>query len=157
MKLSQNKKLNKMLQSTIKPALQQHQRLFLHPTYHPKDMSHKRMQEIYKETCGPMLGDLLDMRQLTVACHRPKNLRDLLIPSKLKSCPGKENNVEFHLKGTTLENHIEAINYEEIREKDVQEETINMKTEVARINSMLQDSGQATIIYNPYTRKHSRN
>ena len=54
-KISCNNKLNKTLQSAIKPALQQHQRLFLHPTYHPKDMPRKCMQEIYKETYEPML------------------------------------------------------------------------------------------------------
>ena len=92
----------------------------------------------------------LDICQLTVAYHRPKNLRNLLIPSKLKRCPGKEKNVEFHLKGTTLENYIDVINYKKIREKDVQEENIKMKKEAARINSMLQNSGQTSIVYNPY-------
>ena len=30
----------------------------------------------------------MDIKQLTVACHRPINLRDILIPSKLQDCTG---------------------------------------------------------------------
>ena len=58
----------------------------------PKDISQKRMKVTHKETCVPMLGDVLDVRQLTVAYYRPKNLRYLLTTSKFKMCPGKENN-----------------------------------------------------------------
>ena len=92
------------------------------------------------------------MRQLTMAYHRPKNLRDLLIRSKLKRCPGKENNVEFNLEGTPLGDCIEEINYGEMREKEIQEEDNNMKKEVVIINSMLKNSGQSSIFYNPYTK-----
>ena len=93
-----------MLQSAIKLALQQYQQLFLHPTHCPNDMSRKCMQVIYKEKCGAMLGHILDVCQLAVACDWPKNLRDLLTPSALKTCPGKENNAEFYVEGTPLVN-----------------------------------------------------
>ena len=62
-----------------------------------------------------MIGDLLGARQLTMAHHCPKNLRDLLIPSELNRCPGKESNAEFHLEGTPLGNRVDTINYEETR------------------------------------------
>ena len=85
------------------------------------------MHVICKEICGPMLGDLLDVRQLNAAYHRPKNLRDLLMPSTLKMCPGKENNVESHLEGSSLVNCIEEINYCETRENEIKEEGNDMK------------------------------
>ena len=91
-KISNNKKLNKMPQSAIKLALPQFQQLFSYHAHCPKHMSRKCIQVFYKETCGPMLGDGLFSRQLTVAYHRPKNLKDLLTPSELKMCPGKDNN-----------------------------------------------------------------
>ena len=73
------------------------------------------MQEIYVKTCGDLFKDLLDIQQLTVAYYRPDNIRDLLIPSKLKNCNEQENQVEFYLKDADLTDCIDEINYEQTR------------------------------------------
>ena len=92
-----------------------------------------------------MLGDVLDVLRLAVAYYRPKNLRDLLTPSALKMCQGKDNNAEFHLEGTPLVNCIEEKNYRETRENEIKEEGNYVKRKAARINSILKNSGQSTI------------
>ena len=74
------------------------------------------MQKLYAETCGPILRDLLDIRQLTIAYHRPKNLRDLLMPSKLRECDGEENQVDTYLDQVGLHQCTDEINYLDTRE-----------------------------------------
>ena len=73
------------------PPLLQSKPLFLHLPYHPKDISRKRLRDIYDATCQSSLscihndetdGDL-KIDRLTIAYSRPKNLRDLLFPTKL--------------------------------------------------------------------------
>ena len=70
-------------------------RIFFHLPYHPRDISRKTIRDIYEATCendsrtnfrhtvnqkscAPM-----QIHKLTVAYHRPKNLRDVLCPSAL--------------------------------------------------------------------------
>ena len=88
-----------------------------------------------------------------MAHHRPENLRDMLTPSKLKKCPGKENSVEFHIEGVPLVSCTEETNYGETRESETKEEGSSMKKEVARINFILKNLGQSTILCNPCTKK----
>ena len=70
--------------------------LFFHLPYHPKSISCKLIQQKYKEHCecpdrfGESFwhsknneGGVLEINKLTVAYSRPKNLRDLLSPSRL--------------------------------------------------------------------------
>ena len=73
------------------PPLLQSSPLFLHLPYHPKDISRKRLRDIYDATCQSSLscihndetdGDL-KIDRLTIAYSRPKHLRDLLCPTKL--------------------------------------------------------------------------
>ena len=49
------------------------------------------MQEIFTKTRGDLFKDLLAIQQLTVAYHRPDNIKDLLIPSKLKYSNRQKN------------------------------------------------------------------
>ena len=72
--------------------------LFLRWLYHPNDINRKQLRDIYKTTCETASPDnphgfrhLLNdhgfpmtIEQLTIAYHRDKNLRDLLIPSRLR-------------------------------------------------------------------------
>ena len=44
-----------------KSTLLPHQELYFHPVHHSKDVSRKTIQEVYKETCGPILRELLDV------------------------------------------------------------------------------------------------
>ena len=71
--------------------------LFFHLTYHPKSISRKLVQQKYKEHCeipdtkwGDSFrslkngeGGAMEINKMTVAYNRPKNLRDLLSPSRL--------------------------------------------------------------------------
>ena len=111
------------------------------------------MQEIYAKTCGPMLKDYLDIQQLTIAYHRPKNLRDLLMFSKLKPCQGIENQVETYLQEAQLEDCIEEINYDDTREEEINQEQHHLNVEVHRINKLAKPINKK-LIYNPYTKKH---
>ena len=45
-------------------------------------------------------------------------MRDLKLPSKLKSHDREKNNIEFHIKGTLLELYITEIEYYSNREKE---------------------------------------
>ena len=72
-------------------------RIFFHIPYHPRDISRKRIRNIYQDTCesdptcagsfksmpNDETGDHMTIDKMTVAYHRPKNLRDLLSPSAL--------------------------------------------------------------------------
>ena len=69
--------------------------VLLHQEYHPKDVSRCALQRIHRETCGPVFRDLLGVDRAMVACHKPKNLKDLVIPSRMKDC------VEPGLKAST--------------------------------------------------------
>ena len=100
--------------------IKNHQRLFLHPTYHPKCASRRSMKELFNNTCKPILREILDTQKLMITCHRPTNLRDILNLSKVKTC--KEKKVSHHLIKTLLENTITELNYEELRNKKIQQE-----------------------------------
>ena len=47
-------------------------------------MSRCAAQRIYRETCGPVFKDLLGVDRAMVAYHKRKNLKDLVIPSRMK-------------------------------------------------------------------------
>ena len=70
--------------------------LFFHIPFHSRDISRRKIRDIYERTCetGPNGYNFLDMpndlsgrtmhiSRLTVAYSKPKNLRDILCPSKL--------------------------------------------------------------------------
>ena len=71
------------------------ERAFFHLPYHPKDISRKTIRKTYSTTCENESTDFRRLRndktkknmkieQLTIAYHRPKNLRDKLCSSKLR-------------------------------------------------------------------------
>ena len=70
--------------------------LFFHIPYHTRDISRQKIRDIYEKTCeGEPQGfnfkhipnedtdEIMKISQLTIAYSRPKNLRDLLCPSKM--------------------------------------------------------------------------
>jgi hypothetical protein len=72
--------------------------VFFHLPYHPRDVSRKQIQEIYKNTCEnddnlgesykrmtTQSGSTMRISKLTIAYSRAKNLRDLLCSSTLKN------------------------------------------------------------------------
>jgi len=137
----------------MKPTVKPHQRLFFHPTFHPKDISRKSMQEMYSKTCGEIFKDLLDVKQLTIAYHRPQNLRDLLMPSKLKTCDGEENQVQHYLQTTNLADYINEITYETTRKREIEQEKDHLQSEVQRINQVA-TKAHKRLVHNPYTKKY---
>jgi len=72
------------------------------------------IQELHHKTCGLIFRDLLEIKQLKVAYHLPANVRDILMPSKLKTCNEEKFAVSTHIKNTNLEYCIEEIDYYEI-------------------------------------------
>ena len=42
-------------------VIKNHQRLFSHPTYYPKDTPRRSMQELFNKTCKPILRDFLNV------------------------------------------------------------------------------------------------
>ena len=69
--------------------------LFFHIPFHSRDVSRRKIRDIYERTCekkasnnflsmpNDLTGQTIHIPRLTVAYSRPKNLRDLLCPSKL--------------------------------------------------------------------------
>ena len=71
--------------------------LYFHIPFHPRDISRQKIRDLYEKICeneADNLGSFKSLRndetgksmtidRLTVAYHRPKNLRDLLCPSTL--------------------------------------------------------------------------
>ena len=70
--------------------------LFFHIPFHTRDISRQKIRDIYEKTCeGEPQGfnfkhipnedtdEIMKISQLTIAYSRPKNLRDLLCPSKM--------------------------------------------------------------------------
>ena len=76
--------------------------LFFHSQYHPKSLLRAFIQQTYKDTCNKEdhrgesfsnaaneeKGSTMVISKLTVAYSRPKNLRDILSPSKLREFNG---------------------------------------------------------------------
>ena len=76
-------------------------RLFFHIPFHPRDISRSKIHELYQEHCNKPdehgnsfsmglkngKGLTVQIDQLTVAYSRPKNLRDVLNPTKLLPPP----------------------------------------------------------------------
>ena len=89
-------------------------RLFFHLPFHPKDISRQQIRNMYETTCetpdknGESMkvfttdrGSRFGIENMTIAYHRPKNLRDLLSPSKLKETPSLNvKSVLKELKGS---------------------------------------------------------
>ena len=81
--------------STSEKILTPDNRLFFHIPYHPRYISRQDLRDIYETTCentsqtnflnavNIKSRNLMQINQLTVAYHRPKNLRDVICPSAL--------------------------------------------------------------------------
>ena len=92
---------------------EQNDKLFLRWRYHPQDLSRKQLRHIYTNTCESsshenpsgfrhLLTDRglpMTLHHLTIAYHRDKNLRDLLIPSRLR--PHSKHSVSNFIKNST--------------------------------------------------------
>ena len=58
-------------------------KIFYHRVYHPKDITNATIQRIYHQC----FKNLPDFQNLTICNSRPRNLQDILIPSKLRNIP----------------------------------------------------------------------
>ena len=87
-----------------KPISNDDRNLFFHLPFNPGDISRSKIQMIYEEECetqyesantfknfkNRITGNTMQIEQMTVAYHRAKNIRDVLVPSKLAEVEGKE-------------------------------------------------------------------
>lgn len=60
--------------------------ILLHQECHSKDAPQCYLQRIHRETCGLAFIDLLGAGKTMVTCRKPKNLKDLVILSRMKVC-----------------------------------------------------------------------
>ena len=107
-----------------------------------------------QKTCSTILRDLLNIEVLTVAFYRLKNIRDALMPSKLKIYEEAICKVSSHFKNITLEHCINEINYNKLRQQDIDKEKDNLASEIQRLNNFTKQASNKIMIYNPYTKKH---
>ena len=73
----------------------------LHQERHPKDLSRCSLQRMHRETCGPVFEDLLGVEKSMVACHKPNNLNDPVIPSRMKVCMKRDLRSSAYVKNQT--------------------------------------------------------
>ena len=78
--------------------------IFFHLPYHPSDVSRSTIRFAYEQECettyesadsfkhfkNRVTGGVMEVNKMTIAYHRPKNIRDVLVPSKLAVVTGKE-------------------------------------------------------------------
>lgn len=121
LKLKQSNRHQKINKPTLKQQsnLSLHQTICYHSTFHPKDISRNASQSTFQSICRPIFRDLLDVKKIIAAHHRPKNPQDILIPSKLRPCQEIECNAEHYLKNTHLTTCAETLNYDEMREEAI--------------------------------------
>lgn len=66
-----------------KESTEKDKQIFLHLTYHPKDLSRREIRQIYEKDMEKALVDHADITKMTICYHRDKHLRDNLVPSTL--------------------------------------------------------------------------
>lgn len=79
---------------TVSAPVDSDQRLFLHIPYHPGDLSRRDYRMAFERTCNQPFRDWnlvehLDIRQVTVATHRARTLRQVMMRSKLHQAEGE--------------------------------------------------------------------
>ena len=96
------KQRHKLLSTTPKATADKNSNdIFLKWKFHPKDITRQQLQHSYRHTCelhsfaAPQgfrhlhtdHGPIMNINKLTIAYTREKNLRDILIPSRLPNIP----------------------------------------------------------------------
>ena len=56
----------------------------LHQECHSKDVSRLSLQIAHRESCAPVCRDLIGTDEAMMACHKSKNLKKIMIPSRSK-------------------------------------------------------------------------
>ena len=95
------------------------------------------MQKLHAKTCILVLRDNLDIQQLTITYHIYKNLRDLIIPSKLREYEGAENQVKTYFQLADLEHCIEEIDYEGTRRQEILKKRVNCNQKFKKSTNLL--------------------
>ena len=65
--------------------------LFLHLTYHPDDISRKRLRELYEKHLGDIFRRELNIDRPIIAYSRPKNIGDYVTKAKLHQAPDQSS------------------------------------------------------------------
>ena len=48
--------------------------ILLYQEFHPKDVSRRLLQRIFRETCGPVFRKILGIDKVMASCHNPISL-----------------------------------------------------------------------------------
>ena len=79
-----------------------HRTILLHLTYHPKDISRNRMQEIYEIIYENTFKDLLNSNRIVLLYHISDSLRSFMLLSNLKDYVGENNIKEYYQKTSSM-------------------------------------------------------
>ena len=63
--------------------------LFLHWEFHPTDIRRQQIQQVYRDTLGPVLEKEIGVEKLTIAYSNPPNLRRCLTKTQLEEPDGE--------------------------------------------------------------------
>ena len=99
-------KLDKRLMTNKRQSIQKtksiynKKTMFYHTTYHPNHINRSSIRKVFNKTCAK----LPFTTNLIIAYHRPRNIRDALIPTKLKHIEGlnPSNLYAPHFSDTSL-------------------------------------------------------
>ena len=89
--LSKQERTNKIQVNEISTR----DRMILHSEFHPDDIQHKIVHDLWSKDCGEYLSEHIEdggigIKQTIIAYSRQKHLRDVLQKARLYQLPGKE-------------------------------------------------------------------
>ena len=65
-------------------------RLFIHMEYHPRGITRSQIRTAFDRICDNFRDTAAEVKQITIAFSRPKNLRDELVSARLHQPEGRE-------------------------------------------------------------------
>ena len=98
--------------------------ILLYLIYHPKNLSYKKLHNIFISTCKDTFKDLLDTDNLIITYYALDNLRKLVALSNTKECNGIINKVSYYTKTKSLKNLNTSIDIKTYSEDIMQKEYI---------------------------------
>ena len=72
--------------------------IYLHFQFHPNDISHRQIRDIYDEHLAKKFHSTLGIKQAIVAYSRPKNIGDYITQAKLHQAAGKTASIIMGLE-----------------------------------------------------------
>lgn len=100
---------HRQIQSSTQPD-EQENRLFIHLTYHPDDISRKRIRYLYDKHLGKLLSKELGITRPVIAYSRPKNLGEQVTKARLHQVYPDTVSIVMNTVRAELTNHHSAPN-----------------------------------------------